>query len=68
MYKVITVDNHGREKLTSEWLSGSLAVDAVRATYRTIGHALRDIIIVDSNDDLVFSKLDLELESLLREH
>lgn len=66
MYRVITVDHFGRDKVASEWLSVSLAVDTVKTIDRMIGHTLRDIAIVDNYGDVIFNRADLEVALMLR--
>jgi hypothetical protein len=66
MYDVVTLDQHGRTKVTSSWISGQLAFDALRTANRVLGHTLRDVFITDVNGDVVASaSTDLACEDAL---
>lgn len=54
MYHVKTLDQFGRVKQVSEWLSGQLAVDALKTFEHTLGYRFRDAFIEDTDGDIVY--------------
>lgn len=66
MYDVVTLDQHGRTNVTSSWMSGQLAFDALRTAHRVLGHTLRDVFITDAAGDIVATaSTDLACEDAL---